>query len=221
MNKFRSKGTIFRLLSYLSILLLLLELYRKHNVFLESHTNFIQIIVLFLMFVTIVETTSSAQEQINEMRKIEEDKRLIATESLFKELQYNNDVVASYIQHTEEGANVRKPGVYSWEWNIPQFGAYERYLPIISQGDLEFSRKIVSLYSQLESCKTIVLYIHQLLAVNALEKYIITNGHQLLEQEVKKYNSQLYDISQNIKDSFYEPISKLSNIIKSTNQNLV
>ena len=170
---------------------------------------------------TIVETTGSAQEQINEMRKIEEDKRLVATESLLKELQYNHDVVASYIQHTEEGANVRKPGVYSWEWNTPQFGAYERYLPVISRGDLEFSRKIASLYSQLESCKTIVLYIHQLLAGNALEKYIITNGHLLLEQEVKKYNSQLYDVSKNIKNSFDEPITKLSNIIGLTKQPMV
>jgi len=214
MKKFGLKGTIFRLLGYFFILLLLLEFYREHNVFFESRSNLIQIIVLFFMFVTIIETTGSTQEQINEMRKIEEDKRLVATESLLKELQYNNDVVASYIQHTEEGANVKKAGVYSWEWNVPQFGAYERYLTIVSREDLELSRRIVSLYSQLESCKNIILYIHQLLADNALEKYIITNGHQLLEQEVKKYNSQLYGISKNIKNSFVEPIAKLSDIIK-------
>lgn len=196
----------------------ILSLLRKLYIFCELHNTLIQFIVIIIMIITIwvmKKQIDVMKKQIDEMLKIENEKRLIAIQALIEELKYNKEVIKWYIQHSEEGANINleKKG-FSWEWNPPHFGAYEQYLGLACSKNIGLALKITSLYAKLESCKTIVYYIHQLLANNLIEVKVITGGDQLLEQHVKNFNKQIYDISREIKDSFDELILGLETLMQ-------
>lgn len=172
------------------------------------------IIVLIIMIITIIASWFLTQRQINAMMQIEDDKTTIAIQSLIQELEYNRNIIHEYIDHSEKGANLGKEGGYSWDWNVPHFGAFERYFIIACKGDKELAIKIEAIYSKLEACKTIVYYIHHLLASSSLEKYVITQGGELLMKEVTAYNYHLNNISKDIQNSFKEPLQRLCNNIE-------
>ncbi len=147
--------------------------------------------------------------QINAMKEIEKEKRIIAIQSLIIELEYNQQIVEGYKQHAEEGNNLGKSGVgYSWEWNSPSFGNYQ-YLIHACYTDMDLAHKITVIYSKLQACEVIVNYIHQLLASNIQIKNQVINGRNLLQQEVISLNNQLWNIGKEMLGLFAEPIEKL------------
>ena len=195
---------------------MLLQPISKILIFLDSHSQTIGILIMLITVWLMKRQIDVMNRQIAEMRNIEEEKRIIAVQALVEELKYNKDVITLYIQHSEEGGNVdpNKKGV-SWEWNPPHFTAYSQYLNTACGKNIELAVKITSLYGKLESCKTIVYYIHQLLANNIIEVKTITGGDILLENIVKVFNKQICDISKEISNQFDSLITELENLCKS------
>lgn len=170
--------------------------------------NFVMIIGIIVAFVTILVTWKLTQKQINEIRKIENDKRFIGVESLIFELEQNRNWVLQFIHDCVKGGHKGKIDndvlLYSWVWNPPQLIAYENYLSIACGGDKELATKIINLYSRLKSCQVIVHFIHQLFINN-------------VEDKITKYNDSLEKICLVIKNSFNEPIEKLKSIAENFN----
>jgi len=187
----------------------------KILVFLNSYSQAIGILIMLVTVWLMKRQIDVMNRQITEMRNIEYEKRIIAVRALIEELKYNKDVISWYIQHSEVGGNVdpNKKGV-NWEWNPPHFIAYSQYLNIACGENIELAVKITSLYGKLESCKTIVYYIHQLLANNIIEVKVITNGDALLENIIRIFNKQIYDISKEVSPLFDELITELGNECK-------
>lgn len=183
--------------------------------FLNSNGQAIGVLIMAFSIWLMKRQIDVMNKQIAEMRNIEDEKRIIAVWALIEELKYNKDVISWYIQHSEVGGNVdpKKKGV-SWEWNPPHFTAYSQYLNMACCENIELAVKITSIYGKLESCKTIVYYIHQLLANNIIEVKVITNGDTLLENIVKIFNKQIYDISKEIVSQFDDLITNLENLCK-------
>ncbi len=181
---------------------------------LENKRDIIQVISIFLQsiallfaVIAIIVSWCYGQMQINQMRKIEENKRFLATESLIYELEQNKNWVGQFITDYEKGAHSgRKLAdqviLYTWAWNPPQLVNYENYLVIACNGDKELAIKIINLYSRLESCKVIVHFIHELIINNAEAKIII------------EYNEKLKNFCEEIRNYFDEPIGKLKFIAK-------
>lgn len=170
--------------------------------------SLIMIIGIAVGLITIIVMWQLAQKQIKQIRKIEEDKRLIGVESLIYELEQNKNWVHQFIHDYAVGGHKGKIDkntfIYSWVWNPPQLIAYENYFTIACGYDKELAIKIINLYSRLESCKVIVHFIHELLINNAGEKII-------------RYNNGLKDICSEIRNSFDEPITKLKSIVQRNN----
>jgi len=180
---------------------------------LNSNGQAIGVLIMVLTIWLMKRQIDVMNRQIAEMRNIEDEKRIIAIRALIEELKYNKDVISWYVQHSEVGGNVdsSKQGV-SWEWNSPHFTAYSQYSNMACGEELAV--RITSIYGKLESCKTIVYYIHQLLANNIIEVKLITNGDKLLENIVKMFNKQIYDISKEIFPQFDGLITDLGNLCK-------
>lgn len=175
--------------------IILVVFYLRYSAFINKHSNFIQLIMVFLAAYSIVTTILYARKQINEMHKIEEDKKQIAIESLITELKYNNTIINDYIQHAESGGTVTpKPGGIDIELDVLQTKAYETYLTIACGGGSRLAINIISLYMQLYGCKNIVSLLHQLIASNILNPYAVTNDQQLLNEKIRYFNIQIYNI---------------------------
>jgi hypothetical protein len=186
--------------------------------FLNSYSQVIAIVIMAFTVWLMKKQIDVMKRQIDEMRKIEDEKRIIAISSLIEELKYNKEVIRWYIQHSEVGSNINPEAKgFSWEWNPPHFAAYNQFFNTVTTENVELGIKIMTLYGKLESCKTIVYYIHQLLASNIIEVKVITNGEQLLENIVKSFNKQLYDISKEVEGLFDELINGLGSFVKKTN----
>jgi len=171
--------------------------------------SFVPIASLTLMILAIFVALVCTQKQIDETKTIENEKRLIAIHSLIEELKLNKMVTASYIKHDLDGNNVSNKDMFSWEWDSPQFGAYEKYLGLACRNDMETSKALISLYFRLQTCKTIVGYIHHLMANNIIYKETVINGANLLGIEVRRFNKQLSNISNEINGSFDILVKKL------------
>lgn len=150
--------------------------------------------------------------QIKAMRKIEEEKRVIAIYSLILELEYNKQIIEDYIQHSEVGDNLGKSeDRFSWEWNSPNFENYKHVI-LACYTNIKLAYAITNIYSKLQACKVIVEHIHQLLASNLQIREQVINGEKLLRNEIVKLNTQLLNISKGMESSFNQPIEELTNI---------
>jgi len=172
--------------------------------------SFVPLATLTFMTLAIFVALFCAHKQINETKTIENEKKLIAIYSLIEELKLNKRVIASYIKHDTDGNNVSNRDMFSWEWDSPQFGAYEKHLGLACRKDMETSKAIICLYFRLQTCKTIVGYIHQLMANSIIYKETVPNGANLLGTEVRRFNKQLSNISNKIKSDFDVLIKKLN-----------
>lgn len=195
LNNFR------RFCLYFLLIILLVYFYIEHHNFLMAHAIFVQIFVLFLMFVTLTETINASQEQINEMRQIENEKKLVAVEALLYELEINKMWVKQFIKDCSPEGGHLKPNA-TWVWNPPQLVSYEKYFSMVCSGDSKLTYSLVSLYSKLKSCEIITYFIHTLKSHEGISTVDLTAD----------YNEKLYHICYSINDSFDEPIRSLEHM---------
>ena len=157
--------------------------------------------------------TDLVKKQINEMQKMKNEDKQIATDSLIEELEQNKAWVYQFIQYCEIGDHLGKNGPYSWNWNPPKLNANEKYHVIACGEDKELSIKIINLYSRLESCESIVNVIRGLLNNSSMVSDTETRA------KVIKNNKDIEKICLEIQNSFDEPIKKLQSTIKGSNSN--
>ena len=77
------------------------------------------IITVIIALVSIIAAFIFTLLQINEMRKAEKGKRIIAIQSLIFELEHNKDLVTQYIEHCTIGAHLGTQDgkeIYTWEY---------------------------------------------------------------------------------------------------------
>jgi hypothetical protein len=181
--------------------------------FLEHHSfiPLLTIVMIIIMIITIIVMWVLTQRQIREMRKIEDDKVLVAINSLIAEIEYNNILTAGYIEHAVKGANVipNKEGVVSYELNKPSLGAYARYLIIACKGKLDLSRKITALYNKLEACKTSIEIVHNFVAANAISAHTVKDALESYNAEISYCNNNLSAISKDAQGMIPDLINKL------------
>jgi len=173
------------------------------------------IIAVLVILIPIIAAYSFTLWQINEMRNIEKEKRIIAIQSLILELEYNKDLVNQYIEHCKKGGHLGVPEnkkIYTWELVSPNFENY-KHLILACYSDMKLAKEINGIYSGLEECKIIINQILQFWGNNLMIKETIPNGRDLLKQEIIKYNGYLLGACEKIINSFDNSIIKL-NLIK-------
>lgn len=176
------------------------------------------VVNLIIALLTVVIGYFFVIRQINAMKDIENEKRIIAIQSLIFELAYNKRIIEQYKEHSEVGNNLGKTGdSYSWELNSPLFGNYQ-YLIQSCYTDMKLAYKITAIYSKLQACEVIVKQVHQLIANNIQIKNQLIDGRSLLKDEIVTLNNQLWQIGSEIISSFDEPIRELSAIKDSLEQ---
>lgn len=179
----------------------------------DAYVPYISYMVSFvILFITIVVGFCYTQRQINAMRNIEKEKRIIAIQSLVLELGYNKQLVGQYIQHCKEGSHLDLSGKnLTWELVTPYFENYQ-YLTLACYSDMELANKITAIYSKLEGCKVIIKQILFFWANNIIIKESVINGRQLLQGEIVKYNSYLLNICNDVINLFDNIIHELNSI---------
>lgn len=189
--------------------------------FIKSEVSFsvselLSMCMIVLAMAAILITVDSTNKTIKKMETIENDKVLVAINSLVTEMKYNSDLTEDYIEHAVNGNNVNptKEGKISYELNKPSFGAYERYLIIACKGDLALAREITELYNKLEACKTSIECVLNFVASNVIlveDKNQADKALQIYNEKISYYNDNLRNISIDIqgKIKIKELIKKL------------
>jgi hypothetical protein len=161
------------------------------------------IIVVIIMILTIITSYFFTQRQINEIRQIENKRRIVGVESLLYELEINKAWVKQFIKDCGQEGGHLKPSA-TWVWNPPQLMEYEKYFSVVCSGDSKLTYNLVSLYSKLKSCEIITYFIHTLKSHEGMSIVDLTAD----------YNEKLYHICCSINDSFDEPIRSLEHLKK-------
>lgn len=175
------------------------------------------LISLIIMLITVSAGFLYTQKQINTMKNIEREKRIVAIQSLILELEYNQQLVNSYIKNCKEGGHLDLSGKsYTWELITPYFENYQ-YLALACYANINLAKNITEIYSKLETCKVIVNQINFFWANNIIIKETVINGKQLLQSEIVKYNSYLLNVSNDVMNLFNKAIKGLESIRYSLN----
>ena len=172
------------------------------------------VITVLIILIPVAAAYFFTQYQINEMRNVEKEKRIIAIQSLVLELEYNKDLVNQYIEHCRKGAHLgatENKEICTWELVSPNFESY-KLLTLACYSDMKSAKEINGIYSGLEECKIIINQILKFWGNNLMIKETIPNGRNLLKQEIIKYNGYLLKACEKIINSFDDSISKLNSL---------
>lgn len=196
-----------RVFVYLIVFILLGVCYSKYMSFINTHNIFIQLLILFLMYITLAETIRAGRMQVEETLRIEIVKKFSAIESLIYELKFNRDWVNQFIKDSVDGGHL-KPNA-TIVLTPPYLEAHKRLFGV-GLGNLKLERDLIQLYSSLHACEVLVNLILRLRAYEGITHL----------DQVPDYNQKLYDFCLKIAKDFDEPISFLERINEIQEKNI-
>lgn len=162
------------------------------------------------------------QWQIQAMRLIEKEKRVIAIIALIGELEYNKEILLDYVDHWWIGGHSntsrenKSPPTYDLQ--TPRFINYEQFLPFACFDNKLLSKEISNIYLNCDACKVIINQLLSFISNNQLNKggFVNTSSSEF-EKVVVNFNKYNMEVSRDTYGQFDKVITELTRLKDSIN----